>query len=421
MVLAVSAIVRLPCVRHGDDAVFSLRHLCYTDVYFQYGEQGLDAGAVPYYDPKPAGSHTEYTEYPVLTGLWMLLTARIAPRGSSAWFFWINQIGLGLLAAASGAVLGFLVGWRRALLFAAAPTLVFLGGISWDLLAVAPVCLALLFFSRGRDVLTGLLLGIGTAAKLYPVIAVPFLVLQRLREGRRREAKRLAATCALTVGIVNVPFAATTPRGWSEFFRYNSSRPADVDSGWFHLELLYGIKLDPEFLNVLSTALFLAGAAGLLAWHWREDARTRVRRAAPGISSGTATALLAALLWYLMVNKVWSPQHGLWLLPLWSLSVPLRTWRREAVWGTFQAMDLFVLVTRFWWAAGEDFGSAEDASLAWFQAAIFLRLAASVVLVVLLLFGRTLTSRPVSRRPGKLPRSSPVRTRSRAVKTGRRR
>src|SRR5689334_7073838 len=53
--------------------------------------------------------------------------------------------------------------------FALSPTLVLTGLINWDLIAVALVAGALWAWSRDRSVLTGALIGLGTAAKLYPL------------------------------------------------------------------------------------------------------------------------------------------------------------------------------------------------------------------------------------------------------------
>ena len=49
------------------------------------------------------------------------------------------------------------------------PALLLTGLINWDLLAVALVAGALWAWARGRPVLSGVLIGLGTAAKLYPL------------------------------------------------------------------------------------------------------------------------------------------------------------------------------------------------------------------------------------------------------------
>ena len=51
----------------------------------------------------------------------------------------------------------------------ASPALLLTGLVNWDLLAVVLVAGALWAWSRDRPVLTGVLIGLGTAAKLYPL------------------------------------------------------------------------------------------------------------------------------------------------------------------------------------------------------------------------------------------------------------
>ena len=61
---------------------------------------------------------------------------------------------------------------------------------NWDLLAVALTTLGMWAWARRRPVLAGVLLGLGVAAKLYPLLLLGALFLLCLRAGRLR---RLAA------------------------------------------------------------------------------------------------------------------------------------------------------------------------------------------------------------------------------------
>jgi hypothetical protein len=49
------------------------------------------------------------------------------------------------------------------------------------------------------------------------------------------------------------------------------------------------------------------------------------------------------LVLFLVTNKVYSPQFGLWLLPWFALALP-----RIRPWLAFQVADVLVFVTRFW-------------------------------------------------------------------------
>jgi uncharacterized membrane protein len=55
-----------------------------------------------------------------------------------------------------------------------------------------------------------------------------------------------------------------------------------------------------------------------------------------------------ALAAFLLVNKVWSPQYALWLLPLAVLARP--RWRDVVIW---QVAEVFYFVAIWWYLAGE--------------------------------------------------------------------
>ncbi len=70
--------------------------------------------------------------------------------------------------------------WDAAL-YALSPALLVNGLVNWDLLAVATVAGALWAWSRDRPVLTGLLIGLGTATKLYPLFLLGGILVICLR------------------------------------------------------------------------------------------------------------------------------------------------------------------------------------------------------------------------------------------------
>ena len=87
-----------------------------------------------------------------------------------------------------------------AALFALSPLLVFHAFSNWDLIAMAFASCALWAWAREKPVATGVLIGLGTAAKLYPVfLLVPILILA-WRTGRWREAAWALASAAAELG-----------------------------------------------------------------------------------------------------------------------------------------------------------------------------------------------------------------------------
>ncbi|NEB71391.1 DUF2029 domain-containing protein, partial [Streptomyces fulvissimus] len=87
--------------------------------------------------------------------------------------YWLVNAGMLMACAAVIAVCVARTHRRRpwdALLVALAPALALTATINWDLLAVALTAAALLMWSRERPFAFGVLLGLATAAKLYPAL-----------------------------------------------------------------------------------------------------------------------------------------------------------------------------------------------------------------------------------------------------------
>ena len=336
--LALGLAVKAPCASGtwGDGRQY--RRYCYSDIVPLLGTERLQGGRLPYLDPCPEGE-LQCDEYPVLTMYAMRLAAS-ASSGTTG-FFYVNVVLLTLAAFAISVCLYLLVG-GRALYFALAPTLLIYAYINWDLLAVALATAATLAFLRRRDVASGILVGLGAAAKLYPaVLAFPF-VADRFRERDPDGGIHLAWAAIGAWIAVNLPFALLAPDGWWRFFRFNSERPTDWDSLWFigcH-QLTGELYCEPTgWINVASLLLFL-GATGFV-WWWK-------RRREPGFQRWTLGLPLLVL--FLLTNKVYSPQYGLWLLPWFALVLP-----DPAPFVAFSLADVAVFLTRFSW-----FGRTSD-------------------------------------------------------------
>ena len=104
----------------------------------------------------------------------------------------------------------------------------------------------------------------------------------------------------------------------------------------------------------------------------------------------TWTVAFPAVVLFLLTNKVYSPQYGLWLLPLFALALP-DLGRIRAIWlfVAFEVTDVAVFVTRFTWFNVVQYGG-HGAPFWSFETAV---LARSAVLVVCLI--AWVTGRPV--------------------------
>jgi uncharacterized membrane protein len=343
-VFALSVIADAPCRENSwaerDHEMWT--SLCYSDISFLYRERGFSEGSLPYADTR--------LEYPVLTGAIMQGSAYAAqattpqdagPVAESGRFYDVTAVVLGIAALIAVFATSRTIRRRPwdGLLMAASPVLLLSATINWDLVAVAATSLAILAWTRRRGALTGVFLGLGTAAKLYPVLLLGVLLLVVVRSPRRRQdAGQFAAAVGaaiITWAAVNLPVYLWAPDGWKAFFTFNTERAADFGSIWFALDLNDVSLPDPINLVVVAAAVVLLLAIVVLALTAPEPPRL-------------AQLAFLAVAAFLLVSKVWSPQYALWLLPLAVLARP--RWRDVLIW---QLAEVVYFVAVWWYLAGE--------------------------------------------------------------------
>jgi uncharacterized membrane protein len=290
---------------------------CYTDIYPLYFGEGLWHGQIPYLDHP--------VEYPVLIGAAMQAAAWVVrpisdPSLRGREFFDVTVAGLVLCAIAGVLATAYLAGRSRrwtALLVALSPALILASFINWDLIAMALTTLAMAAWAGRRGVLAGVLFGLAIATKFYPIVLIAGLFPLCLRAGRLRAFWVTAASAAATWLVVNVPVAVASFAGWSRFYRLNSTRGADWGSIWYFFEVRRWPVLGTMglgALNLVSLLLFVVAFALIAALVLAAPRRPRV-----------AQVFFLVLASFLLVNKVWSPQYVIWLLPLVVLARP-RLW-----------------------------------------------------------------------------------------------
>jgi uncharacterized membrane protein len=365
--------------------------MCYSDLPYLYVDRGFAELDWPYSDAIAVRDRYGKMEYPVGISYYAYATAYVThwlsgspnldARGGmsqgqlaadpkvhreTVLFTAIEGVGFALCALLA---VWFLSGahprrpWDAAF-FALSPALLFEGLINWDLLAVVCVAGALWAHARGRPGWTGVLLGLGTAMKLYPLFLLGGLAVIYARERRWRELGAATASGVATWLVLNAPAYLSGRAEWTFFWSYNRYRPADLGSVWLMLQQMTQHTYAVHTINAVSWAFFAAwclAVAGLgLA------ARETPRLAQLGY-------LLVA--GFLLVNKVYSPQYTLWLLPLAVLARP--RWRDQLIW---QAGEIFYYASVWWYLGGHlEPGGGGEPGFYWL--AIIVRMAAELYLV----------------------------------------
>ncbi len=356
--------------------------LCYNDVFPLYSGRGLFDGVRVYLD-----SHDgRYLEYPVLTGVvlqvagwitgsggdlmakshtFVAVTAllllpfalattaamwhtepgtrihppswasfdRRTPRRSS-----IDRRSLRREGAAAVSAVRERVGPRAALMVAVAPVLLLDGTINWDLVAVAFTALAMWAWSREAPLWTGIFLGLGASAKLYPLFILGPLLVLCVRDRRWQALLRAVIGTAGAWLVANLPVMLLNFQGWKEFYTFSQTRGIDFGSIWLAWSNFGHPFIDSSTANTASAALFLVGclAVAVLAWF------------CPAARLAQLAFLVIAV--FVLVNKVYSPQYALWLLPLAALARP--RWPAFLLWQLGEVV-YFVAIWRFLMGYGQ--------------------------------------------------------------------
>ena len=395
VVLAVACVAWLlaiaqkaPCAADGWTGENSrYAQMCYSDVPYLYVGRGFAEAALPYADSD--GRYPDL-EYPVLIGYFTHATALVTqalnsspdlePRRAAPAdtlyadpaveaerqdFFVVTAVALAPFLLLSA---WFLAGAHRgrpwdALGFVAAPALVLTGLVNWDVLAIACLAGAMWAWSHGRPVLTGVLVGLGTAAKLYPLFLLGALLVVALRRRQLAEVGTAAACAAVAWFVVNLPAMLYGWEGWRGFWSFNSDRGADLGSLWL-VAGQAGASFSAETINRVSALFFVGVCVAVLVLGLRAKHVPRVPQLA-----------FLVLVGFLLVNKVYSPQYVLWLLPLAVLARP--RWRDLLVW---QAGEVFYFVMVWMYLGGftaPATDGSQDVAYAW---AIVVRVLAELYL-----------------------------------------
>jgi uncharacterized membrane protein len=452
---------------------YQYSHVCYSDILALYNAEGLAQGDVPYYDHP--------VEYPVVIGVVMQVSSLLARgvaevlpderteeaerRALSAppdkqqaleqrrdyvttlarnrHFYditWVLLTICALVVTVTTAKLADRRPWDAAM-FALAPGFLLHATTNWDLVAVALAGLAMVAWARSHPVAAGVLLGLATATKLYPVLFLIPLLLLCLRADRLRAWGAAALMTVLVSVGVTAPVYLTAPSfaeqngqqvellgsplsrlgeqglgalaphqqvgGYDatnavyRFFELNQTRGADWDSLYLQLQRLRtddGRFKDlrntvadaftdqgspPSRLNRWVAVMVLLVLAGVALLTWKAPRRPRVPQ-----------VLFLTVAGFLLVNKVDSPQYVLWLIPLAILARP--QWRPFLAW---QLAEVMVMLSRFYMFIGND-KPDEGIGIGWFFFFILLRDALLVLVMVAVVRDVLHPGRDVVRRDG---------------------
>lgn len=289
-------------------------------VYVHYSRL-VRGGALPYRD--------FVFEYPPAALPALLLPAYMSWSYATSFAVLMGACGAGCIAAAASALRAVGAGatrmWAGLLAIGVSPLL--LGSLfdtRFDLWPTLLAVGALAATVRRRSVLSGVLLGLGFAAKLWPAVLLPIAVAHLWRRSGRRGALVVVAAFVAAAAACFLPFAILAPEGLRAMFADQLDRPLQVES------LGAAVLMAAEHLGLRPLATVGSHGGQALSGHgaglaaglstaleittvlaiWILFAR---RRSAEGES--TLLAAAAAVSALVAFDKVLSPQYLVWLVP----------------------------------------------------------------------------------------------------------
>jgi Glycosyltransferase family 87 len=345
---------------------FADRPIVDTPTYERYGSAMSD-GQVPYRDfavEYPPGALPVFA-IPAL-GDPSSETFRVRFEALMAFFGQAMIVSLAVALVALGASRRWLLGG----LAVAALAPVLLGPVvlsRFDLWPAALTAVAFCALVTGRFRLGHLALGAAVVAKLYPAVLAPLTVAYVWKREGRREALLCAGLMLGVVAVVYAPFVAVAPGGVWDSLWDQATRPLQIESLGAGVLLVAhhvfgtGVTMEsshgsqnlagtaPEVLAVLHTLL----QAGALVATWILFAR------GPASRERLLLASAAALVAFIALGKVLSPQFLIWLIP----AIPLVAGRRGLVASGLIAAAL--VLTQLWfpyryWELALEFGTLES-------------------------------------------------------------
>jgi uncharacterized membrane protein len=351
-------------------------------VYQGYGDRTAD-GELPYRDFRP--------EYPPLALPVFLVPSLVAGAGASedeyreAFEWLMAACGVALLVAMAVALHGLGAGPARtaaALGFAAVVPLA-LGSVvlsRFDLWPAALTAAALAALVHRRDRLGAGALALAVAAKLYPGVLVPLAAAWIWRRRGRREALVCGAVFAGVLLACFGPFLALAPDGVAASLGRQLSRPLQVESLGSALLLAAGADVEMESghgsQNVAGTPGVVVGIlttvlqAGALLWLWLRFARGPMER------ERLVRYAAAAVLAFVALGKVFSPQFLIWLVPLVALAGGRRGLVASTLLGGALVLTQIWFPYRYW-----DFALTFDETVSWLVLARDLVLVAALAVL----------------------------------------
>jgi uncharacterized membrane protein len=207
----------------------------------------------------------------------------------------------------------------------------------YDLLPAMLVMGAVWAFIKGKNKLAWTTVALGFAAKLYPIIIVPFFFINQMKNRQYSIFIKGGAVFLITLAVVFLPWIIIDSSGFWASFTYHFERPLHSESTYgtvllagqvlgltrLSADLTFGSwNLISPLADRLATISFPLTAGVLLilygryAWRLRRDPEQRLTKMPTPYAINLLKYTGIAVAVFLLTNQVFSAQYMAWLCPL---------------------------------------------------------------------------------------------------------
>jgi hypothetical protein len=283
----------------------------YSDVVSIWYRDGVRDGLVPYVDYD--------LEYPALTGLAVYVSS--LGQDLNAYYHTMNLIVFALILLSTYVLYKILKMSNQPLhkinyyvIFT--PAFIFFTIYSFDWIGVSFLLFSMYFSLTKKAHLSGLFMGLAVAARIIPIVCLPFI----LREFKTwRERIILLATAAAAWIVPNAYFMIVDFKGF--LYPYTFQGQWGVEDSWF---IVFGQFFDGR--QNLSLILLISVLALIFVYHKRFNVKE---------------ASLLALLGFVLTSFKFPPQYMILLLPFFAIN--------RVNYTLFMAANMLNLLIILWW------------------------------------------------------------------------
>ncbi len=334
----IAALLKSPCRIGGWGAPEVYFAGCYSDWTGLWTTRGFAE------DPWAPFRADSAFEYPILIAVIASLLAWMAHgltevsgilginAGPNLVFYDLNFLAILALWLVTVLLVAKLAGIRYwdAVMVAVAPGIIFAGFINWDMWAVVFIVAALWAFAKNRYVWAGVLIGLGTAVKLFPLFILGAIAVLAIRTARYYPLLVTTAAAAVAWLVVNLPMMLFNPEAWGVFYEFSSDRPPGWSSIWHAYATATGTEIPGSLLSSMAFWSFfvLCVVIAVIGLHTKHRPRL-------------VQLLFLIVAAFILVNKVYSPQFVLWIIPLLVLALP--NWRDFLIFSVVELLHFWAI------------------------------------------------------------------------------